>query len=314
MATAEVDKIETEWHQVKKEITCCMCRKFFTDPRTLSCSHTFCKKCIENKLEEASRNEPLDEAEDEDHEYVNTAALCPLCLAPLPQDDASSARVDLATSCLIEIYKRKEGKRLNLVKVTCGKCNDGAQQVTTWCLICHCALCTSCSSVHSKQRRYESHATVFIAEFVQIRREACRTHPYQMLDLYCKTCTQLACKECIAEDHLKHEFDLINKEMKGGEKIIARLREMAERTQKRYTKAIKIPKKTQTLKDNPPLYVGMYDFLAADYNEMSFSKGDLLYIISDNGDWWFAKSKTTGQEGYIPKTYIVECKPLDDEE
>ena len=147
MASAEVDEIETEWHQVKKEITCCMCRNFFTDPRTLSCSHTFCKRCIEDKLEEASRNEPLDEADDDNHEYINTAALCPLCLAPLPQDGVSSARADPAMSYLIEIFKRKEDKRRNLVKVTCGKCGDKLQQVTTWCLLCHCALCTDCNNV-----------------------------------------------------------------------------------------------------------------------------------------------------------------------
>ena len=43
--------------------------------------------------------------------------------------------------------------------------------------------------------------------------------------------------------------------------------------------------------------------------------GDLLYIIStDEGDWWFARSKTTKREGYIPSNYVAEHKSLDAEE
>ena len=45
------------------------------------------------------------------------------------------------------------------------------------------------------------------------------------------------------------------------------------------------------------------------------SPGDLLYIIStDEGDWWFARSKNTGKEGYIPSNYVAEWKSLDAEE
>ena len=46
-----------------------------------------------------------------------------------------------------------------------------------------------------------------------------------------------------------------------------------------------------------------------------FYKGNLLYIIStDEGDWWFARSKDTGKEGYIPSNYVAEYKSLDAEE
>lgn len=46
-----------------------------------------------------------------------------------------------------------------------------------------------------------------------------------------------------------------------------------------------------------------------------FYIGNLLYIIStDEGDWWFARSKDTGKEGYIPSNYVAEYKSLDAEE
>ena len=63
------------------------------------------------------------------------------------------------------------------------------------------------------------------------------------------------------------------------------------------------------------MFVGKYDFDGRTDDDLSFKKGDLLYIIStDEGDWWFAQSMTTGKEGYIPSNYVAEWKSLEDEE
>ena len=65
---------------------------------------------------------------------------------------------------------------------------------------------------------------------------------------------------------------------------------------------------------NCPLFVANYDYSARTDEDLSFKKGDLLHIMNrDDGEWWFAKSKTTGQEGYIPSNY-VEYNTLDAEE
>ena len=305
------DKIEKGWEQVKKEITCLICRNIFTDPRTLACSHTFCRQCIDDRAGQANITESqLDADEDEDeHDYMNTADYCPQCLAPLPQDGASSAYTATATNCLIELFQRREYGKGNLVEVACGNCSEEFQQVTTWCLTCHCALCSGCNALHGTQK---GHTTVTITELVTVHRRPCRNHR-KMMDLYCTTCQLLACPECIEEAHLEHKFDLVNEELKGAQQIITPLREMARRAHERNKKAIEIPRR-QTKNMDPPLYVGMYDFFATEYNELSFSKGDLLYIISDDGDWWFAKTKETGQEGYVPRTFIIEHKSLEDYE
>ena len=64
-----------------------------------------------------------------------------------------------------------------------------------------------------------------------------------------------------------------------------------------------------------PVYVGKYDYDSRTDDDLSFKKGDLMYIIStDEGDWWFAQSKDTGKEGYIPSNYVAEWKSLDAEE
>ena len=66
---------------------------------------------------------------------------------------------------------------------------------------------------------------------------------------------------------------------------------------------------------NYPVYVGKYDYDSRTDDDLSFKKGDLMYIIStDEGDWWFARSKDNGKEGYIPSNYVAEYKSLDAEE
>lgn len=66
---------------------------------------------------------------------------------------------------------------------------------------------------------------------------------------------------------------------------------------------------------NYPVYVGKYDYDSRTDDDLSFKKGDLMYIIStDEGDWWFARSKDSGKEGYIPSNYVAEYKSLDAEE
>ena len=58
-----------------------------------------------------------------------------------------------------------------------------------------------------------------------------------------------------------------------------------------------------------PLFVGKYDYSSRTDNDLSFRKGELLYVMNpDEGDWWFARSKQTGQEGYIPSNYVAELK------
>ena len=64
-----------------------------------------------------------------------------------------------------------------------------------------------------------------------------------------------------------------------------------------------------------PIFVGKYDYDSRTDDDLSFKKGDLVYIIStDEGDWWFARAKEGGKEGYIPSNYVAEYKSLDAEE
>ena len=64
-----------------------------------------------------------------------------------------------------------------------------------------------------------------------------------------------------------------------------------------------------------PLFVGKYDYISRADDDLDFNKGDLMHIINaDEDDWWYARSKDTGLEGYIPSNYVAEYNTLDAEE
>uniref|UniRef100_F1L251 Tyrosine-protein kinase n=2 Tax=Ascaris TaxID=6251 RepID=F1L251_ASCSU len=61
-----------------------------------------------------------------------------------------------------------------------------------------------------------------------------------------------------------------------------------------------------------PIFVALFDYEARTDEDLSFKKDELLYILNDmQGDWWYAKSKTTGQAGYIPSNYVAREKSID---
>jgi len=286
------DRDETkEWQQIEEQITCLMCGRLFIDPKTMPCQHTFCKRCIEQR--------------------VTRKGACPLCLNPLSRDQVAAIRTNVSTSCLLQIFKSKENTRPGLVAVECGKCGETTWPIVTWCLNCQVGLCQSCNQVHSKWKEFKSHNTVAIKEFAQHPKKMlprllptskfCKSHTKLQLILYCTTCTKLVCQDCILESHLDHDFCVADQESSDVDHIITPLK-MISRSRKTCTKESKKMATTRT----PQLYMGRFDFEAADDNEISFKKGDVLEIIDCEGDWWYARAKQSGQVGYIPSNYMIE--------
>ncbi|ROT81245.1 tyrosine-protein kinase Src42A [Penaeus vannamei] len=62
------------------------------------------------------------------------------------------------------------------------------------------------------------------------------------------------------------------------------------------------------------IFVALYDYDARTDEDLSFKKGEHLEILNDTqGDWWFARSKATKQEGYIPSNYVAKLKSIEAE-
>ncbi|XP_062857834.1 tyrosine-protein kinase fynb isoform X2 [Trichomycterus rosablanca] len=63
------------------------------------------------------------------------------------------------------------------------------------------------------------------------------------------------------------------------------------------------------------LFVALYDYSARTEDDLTFSKGDRFQIINNTeGDWWEARSLTTGGSGYIPSNYVAPVDSIRAEE
>ena len=231
MASGGAASIEKEWQQIEEEITCSICGDLFTDPKTIPCFHTFCKRCIEKSIESNKK--------------MASIVSCPLCRAPLPRDDISSVSTNFTINRLVEIFgKRKEsGKNLALREIGCGNCEDILPAVT-WCVQCEHGFCDSCNDAHQTIKSFRSHTVVSIEAFLKNPKlvlstpekpEACKSHSKQALDLYCKTCSSLICRDCTLKDHPRetHDFDFIddvvNEEREKIKQATAPLKQLLER-------------------------------------------------------------------------------------
>ena len=55
-----------------------------------------------------------------------------------------------------------------------------------------------------------------------------------------------------------------------------------------------------------PVYVAKYDYMQRTDKDLSFKKGDLLYILDrEDQDWWLAKN-SFDKKGFIPSNHVVD--------
>ncbi|CAL9703530.1 unnamed protein product [Knipowitschia caucasica] len=50
--------------------------------------------------------------------------------------------------------------------------------------------------------------------------------------------------------------------------------------------------------------IALYDYEAIHDGDLGFKKGDRLIILEESGEWWKAKSVSSGLEGFIPSNYV----------
>lgn len=63
-----------------------------------------------------------------------------------------------------------------------------------------------------------------------------------------------------------------------------------------------------------PVFVAKKDYKSYRVNGLSFTKGDQFYIAKFDGCWWYAQSKATGSEGYVPSFCMAKANDLEAQE
>ncbi|XP_030832213.1 tripartite motif-containing protein 2-like [Strongylocentrotus purpuratus] len=170
---------------IAQSLECPVCLNTFTDPKILSCSHTYCKVCLDNLLE-----------------YHGDQMLrCPVCRAKtqVPNQDVSKLPANLALKSLIEDVKNQFQ--------FCTNCKtENKPQAVVYCQDCSKYLCITCHNTHAQWSDFISHEVLAMSEIlsgkVSVRRyRKCRKHPKEDEECFCSDCRRFACFRCVVLDH-----------------------------------------------------------------------------------------------------------------
>ncbi|XP_063960409.1 uncharacterized protein LOC129267557 [Lytechinus pictus] len=190
---------------ISQSTECPVCLSTFTDPKILSCSHTFCKTCLDNLLEC----------------HGNSQIRCPVCRAvtQVPNQDVGKLQVNIALKSLIDDMKGQP-------KI-CTNCQSNDKpHADVYCQDCGRYLCTSCLNKHSQWEGFIGHDVIAMSEIssgkVYVRRyRKCRKHPKEDEGCFCSSCRRFTCSRCVVMEHTGEGHKVIkgtayeDKHMKG---------------------------------------------------------------------------------------------------
>eukprot|EP00057_Strongylocentrotus_purpuratus_P017824 XP_011672298.1 PREDICTED: probable RING finger protein 207 homolog [Strongylocentrotus purpuratus] len=171
---------------IAQSLECPVCLNTFTDPKILSCSHTYCRACLDNILECHGNDQMI---------------RCPVCRAEIqvPNQDVSKLPANLALRSLIEDMKNQYQ--------FCTNCKtEDKPQAVVYCQDCGIYLCITCRNTHSLWQNFISHEVLPMSEIVSgkvsVRRyRKCRKHPKEDEECFCSDCRRFACFRCVVMEH-----------------------------------------------------------------------------------------------------------------
>ena len=158
---------------LQDEITCPICQEFFQDPKILPCGHYYCKQCILQLARELEQSFP-----------------CPECRKDtfLPPTGADELPTAFFVNRMKSLYKRVPSS---------SSCREG---------------------LHHRRMKDRTVTVVNVEELdsssgaIGLDPMKCKKHQEQ-LKLFCFTCDQLVCRECVVTDHSMdvHDFEFKSK-------------------------------------------------------------------------------------------------------
>ena len=187
-------------NQLEENLQCTVCLEVLTDPRTLPCFHSFCKDCLERIVQtlrdKAPRGRPIREFP------------CPNCRATFPLDPdkhvADMPRNHFICNMVKAIAVLDRG-----IGVPCSH-NCSQSYSVARCVTCEKFPCRECLTAHNNYRANNGHSVLTMEELSKPENRKkindkmyCNEHSGMELKVYCETCDQLICRDCMDFKHVK---------------------------------------------------------------------------------------------------------------
>ncbi|CAG9859609.1 unnamed protein product [Phyllotreta striolata] len=223
---------------------CPLCKNQYEDPRILPCLHTFCLKCLE-QLEQTDFSVWND---DDDAQKTSSssgsikASSAGSGYTSDKPDDLSPGKCFFCPSCGSSADLPIEGvggflpnypllhKMLSAnvnpsnYNHLCDVCTSD-KSITFRCIDCSINLCDVCEENHHKQNPSQKHKIATLGEAAK-QPLMCLRHPDMELVLFCSSCSQVICKDCLSNAHRDHSCEPVSKAIKYHQ---AKLKSLADR-------------------------------------------------------------------------------------
>ena len=186
--------------KLNEQLTCPICLEHYTNPKLLHCFHVFCENCLKPVAHQTPQGQVVE---------------CPNCRHPtsLTQEGVPGLQGAFLIHHLFDIQDIL--KKVNTpANNKCTKCDK--RDPTCYCRSCG-LLCDSCKKPHLEWKEFSSHEIVSLDQLTEDvinlvppdqKIMQCSKHPATKLDLYCETCKEVICRDCILRVHRDHHYDL----------------------------------------------------------------------------------------------------------
>ena len=191
---------------LKKQLTCSICLDTYTEPKTISCLHTFCCECLEKHARVSQKQGKF---------------RCPECQAAIDLPEGN--RFDrlpnsfFHKSLLSLLAVRQSGEASS---ITCYQCSATNPQMY-YCFDCGRFMCPDCFNAHELLKKsFQGHKVTPVQDFktedyeALLRRQpfcSQEFHEREITRFFCSQCQVCICQICIVTDHQNHKVVLLDK-------------------------------------------------------------------------------------------------------
>lgn len=174
-------------------LECSICLKTINEPKLLTCSHTFCKSCLERVS--AAQHDP-------------TNLSCPICrkLTAVPQGEVGMLQTYQALKSVVDDMKNQQH--------TCTTCEkEKPPLAVAFCQECGTYMCAECQKVHGQWGSFARHQVVGTSDLgsgkITLRRRAtCKKHPNEEASCFCIECRKYICF-CAVLEHTRQTHSIL---------------------------------------------------------------------------------------------------------
>ena len=185
---------------LKKQLTCSICLDTYTEPKTISCLHTFCCECLEKHARVSQKQGKF---------------RCPECQAAIDLPEGN--RFDRLPNSffhnnllsLLAVRQTDDASSIN-----CCQCGANNSQMY-YCFDCGRFMCPGCFNAHEVLKKsFQGHKVTPLQDFktedyeALLRRQpfcSQEFHEREITRFFCSQCQVCICQICIVTDHENHK-------------------------------------------------------------------------------------------------------------